>query len=67
MVMPGAQMDGASIYELLDKEKVTITAAVPTVWLMLLTYLQENNLKLPHLKKVIIGGSAIPENILRGL
>ncbi len=65
MVMPGAQMDGASIYELLDTEKVTITAAVPTVWLMLLTYLQENNLKLPHLRKVIIGGSAIPENILR--
>ena len=65
MVMPGAQMDGASIYELLDTEKVTITAAVPTVWLMLLTYLQENNLKLPHLNKVIIGGSAIPEKILR--
>ncbi|HBT34880.1 MAG TPA: long-chain fatty acid--CoA ligase [Hyphomonas sp.] len=65
MVMPGAQMDGASIYELLDTEKVTITAAVPTVWLMLLTHLQENNLKLPHLKKVLIGGSAIPEKILR--
>ncbi len=65
MVMPGAQMDGASIYELLDTEKVTITAAVPTVWLLLLQYLRENDLKLPHLKKVIIGGSAIPENILR--
>ena len=65
MVMPGAQMDGASIYELLDTEKVSITAAVPTVWLMLLTYLQENDLKLPHLNKVIIGGSAIPEKILR--
>ncbi|MAN45821.1 MAG: long-chain-fatty-acid--CoA ligase [Alphaproteobacteria bacterium] len=65
MVMPGAQMDGASIYELLDTEKVTITAAVPTVWLMLLNHLQENNLKLPHLNKVIIGGSAVPEKILR--
>ena len=65
MVMPGAQMDGPSIYELLDSEKVTITAAVPTVWLGLLTYLQENNLKLPHLKRVLIGGSAIPERILR--
>ncbi|MEM6899039.1 MAG: AMP-binding protein, partial [Pseudomonadota bacterium] len=65
MVMPGAQMDGASIYELLDTEKVSITAAVPTVWLGLLTYLQENQLKLPHLKKVIIGGSAVPERILR--
>ncbi|WP_273279513.1 long-chain-fatty-acid--CoA ligase [Hyphomonas atlantica] len=65
MVMPGAQMDGASIYELLDTEKVTITAAVPTVWLMLLNHLQENDLKLPHLEKVIIGGSAVPERILR--
>jgi fatty-acyl-CoA synthase len=65
MVMPGAQMDGASIYELLDSERVTITAAVPTVWLGLLTYLQTHQLKLPHLKKVIIGGSAIPERILR--
>lgn len=65
MVMPGADMSGKAIYELLDKEKVTITAAVPTVWLMLLTYLQENNLKLPYLKKVVIGGSAVPEKILR--
>ncbi len=65
MVMPGAQMDGKSIYELLDSEKVTVTAAVPTVWLMLLSYLQENDLKLPHLRKVIIGGSAVPERILR--
>ncbi len=65
MVMPGAKMDGASIYELLDSEKVTMTAAVPTVWLMLLNYLQENDLKLPHLKRVVIGGSAVPERILR--
>ena len=65
IVMPGSQMDGASIYQLLSEEKVTITAAVPTVWLMLLTYLEENNLKLPHLRKVVIGGSAVPERILR--
>lgn len=65
MVMPGADMSGKAIYELLDKEKVTITAAVPTVWLLLLTYLEENNLKLPHLRKVVIGGSAVPERILR--
>ncbi|MEL7547368.1 MAG: long-chain-fatty-acid--CoA ligase [Pseudomonadota bacterium] len=65
MVMPGAQMDGASIYELLDTERVTITAAVPTVWLGLLQYMEANNLKLPHLQKVIIGGSAVPERILR--
>ncbi len=65
MVMPGAMMDGASIYELLTSEKVTLTAAVPTVWLMLLTYLHDNKLELPYLKRVLIGGSAIPEKILR--
>jgi len=60
LVMPGGKMDGASIYELLDSEKVTFTAAVPTVWLMLLQYLEETGNKLPHLKKVVIGGSACP-------
>jgi fatty-acyl-CoA synthase len=40
MVMPGAKMDGASIYELLDSEGVTFSAAVPTVWQMLLQHLR---------------------------
>ena len=60
MVMPGAKLDGPSIYELLDTYKITFTAAVPTVWLMLLQHLEANNLKLPYLKKVVIGGSACP-------
>jgi fatty-acyl-CoA synthase len=60
LVMPGPRMDGAAIYELLDTEKVTFTAAVPTVWLMLLQFLEETGNKLPHLKKVVIGGSACP-------
>ena len=60
LVMPGGTMDGASIYEMLDTEKVTFTAAVPTVWLMLLQYLEETGKKLPYLKKVVIGGSACP-------
>src|SRR5918995_1280291 len=60
LVMPGGKMDGPSIYELLDTEKVTFTAAVPTVWRMLLQYLEETGKKLPHLKKVVIGGSACP-------
>ena len=62
LVMPGGKMDGASIYELLDTEKVTFTAAVPTVWLMLLQHLEETGKKLPHLKKVVIGGSACPRS-----
>jgi fatty-acyl-CoA synthase len=60
MVMPGAKLDGASVYELLDTYRVTFSAAVPTVWLMLLQHLEANNLKLPHLRSVVIGGSACP-------
>jgi len=63
LVMPGGKMDGASIYELLDSEKVTFSAAVPTVWLMLLQHLEANGLKLPYLNKVVIGGSACPRAI----
>ena len=65
MVMPGGKMDGASIYELLDTEKVTFTAAVPTVWLMLLQHLEETGSKLPYLRKVVIGGSACPRMITK--
>ena len=60
LVLPGPKLDGASIYELLDTQKVTFSAAVPTVWLMLLQYLDANHLKLPQLERVIIGGSACP-------
>ena len=63
IVMPGGKMDGASIYELLDTEKVTFSAAVPTVWLMLLQHLEETGKKLPHLRRVVIGGSACPRVI----
>jgi len=65
LVMPGAKLDGASVYELLEGEKCTMSAAVPTVWLMLLNYLRETKSKLTTLKRVAIGGSAVPENLLR--
>jgi fatty-acyl-CoA synthase len=65
MVMPGARMDGAAIYELLESEKVTFSAAVPTVWMMLLQHLEATNSKLSTLSKVAIGGAAVPERIMR--
>jgi fatty-acyl-CoA synthase len=60
LVLPGAKMDGPSIYELLNTYKVSFTAAVPTVWLMLLQDLERTGGKLPYLKRVVIGGSAAP-------
>lgn len=64
MVLPGPLMDGASIYELLSDEKVTLTAAVPTIWLSLLAHLEAHDLALPNLNKVIIGGSAAPRSMI---
>ena len=65
LVMPGARMDGESIYELLETEGVTFSAAVPTVWQGLLAHLRQNNLKLSTVKRVLIGGSAVPESLIR--
>ena len=64
IVNPGPNMDGESIYQLLTEEKVTFTAAVPTVWLMLMQHLETNKLDLPDLETVVIGGSAVPRVML---
>jgi fatty-acyl-CoA synthase len=65
LVMPGPGMDGKSIYELLEHEQVSATAAVPTVWLGLLQYLQETGKELPYLKRVVVGGAACPPMMIR--
>lgn len=65
LVLPGPAMDGASIYELLDREKCTLSLAVPTVWMMLTGHLRESGNKLPFMKRVVIGGSAVPEAMIR--
>jgi fatty-acyl-CoA synthase len=60
LVMPGPKLDGASLYDLMESERVTATAGVPTVWLGLLQYLEANALTFHHLKRVLIGGAAAP-------
>jgi len=60
LVFPGAALDGKSIYELLETEKVTLAAGVPTVWQMLLAHLKTHDLRFNHLKRTVIGGSACP-------
>jgi fatty-acyl-CoA synthase len=64
LVMPGPKLDGDSICELLTDERVTMTAAVPTVWLALLQYLEKTGKTLPDMKRVLIGGSAAPRSMI---
>jgi 3-(methylthio)propionyl---CoA ligase len=60
LVFPGAAMDGKSIYELIEAEKVNYAAGVPTVWQMLLGHMKQNGLRFSTLKRTVIGGSACP-------
>ena len=64
LVFPGAKLDGASVYELLDKEQVTLSAGVPTVWLALLDYCAQNKFKMSSVKRTLIGGSAVPVSMI---
>lgn len=64
LVFNGPLFDGENMYNLLVDEGVTRTAAVPTIWLMLLNHLQTNGLKLEKLKSVTIGGSACPKSMI---
>jgi len=60
MVFPGPAMDGKSIFELIESEKVTFAAGVPTVWQMMLGHMQQGELRFSSLKRTVIGGSACP-------
>jgi acyl-CoA synthetase (AMP-forming)/AMP-acid ligase II len=64
MVMPGAAMDGASLYDLMEAEKVTVSAGVPTIWMMLLAHVKENNLKFSTMNRTVIGGSAAARSMI---
>jgi acyl-CoA synthetase (AMP-forming)/AMP-acid ligase II len=65
MVFPGPHLDGKSLYEQFESEGVTMSAGVPTVWLGLLAYLKQNNLRFSTLKSTVIGGSACPPAMIR--
>jgi 3-(methylthio)propionyl---CoA ligase len=65
MVFPGAQLDGKSLYQLFEDERVTFTAGVPTVWLGLLNYMREGNRRFSTVKRLVVGGSAFPPAMIR--
>ena len=60
LVFPGPALDGKSIYEMIEAEKVTYAAGVPTVWQMLLTHMKPAGLRFSTLTRTVIGGSACP-------
>jgi len=65
LVLPGAGLDGKSLYELFEAEGVTISAGVPTVWQGLLAHVDANGLKFSTMRRSAIGGSACPPAMIK--
>ena len=65
LVFPGPGLDGKSLYELFESEKVTLSAGVPTVWQGLLAHVEANGLKFSTMRRSVIGGSACPPAMIR--
>ncbi|MEM7023245.1 MAG: long-chain-fatty-acid--CoA ligase [Pseudomonadota bacterium] len=64
LAMPGPKLDGASLYQQFERDGVTMSAGVPTIWLGLLNYLEETGQRFTTLRRVVIGGSAPPSSMV---
>jgi fatty-acyl-CoA synthase len=68
LVLPGHRLDASSLLDLIARERVTLSGGVPTIWLSVLRALdsQPNTIDVSSLRALIVGGSAVPEAMLRG-
>ena len=66
LVLPGPHLDPASLVDLFERERVTITAGVPTIWMALLQFLDANPgaRDLSALRSMVVGGAAIPQALI---
>ncbi|WP_158745738.1 long-chain-fatty-acid--CoA ligase [Acidisphaera sp. L21] len=64
LVMAGRHLDGASLASLMNSERVTFSAGVPTIWLGLLQHLRASGARLDTVKSLVIGGSACPPMLI---
>lgn len=64
-VLPGPMMTPQIIAEMMDEYKVTISAAVPTIWLGLLQVFEKGTYDTSSLRAILCGGSAAPKSMIR--
>ena len=64
LVLPGPRLDGASLYELMETERVTVSAGVPTIWLGLMQHLEQHGLRFSTMRRTAVGGSAMPVSLI---
>jgi fatty-acyl-CoA synthase len=66
MVMPGPFLQAKPLADLIEQERITFAGAVPTIWMDLLRYADENKPDLSSIRQVACGGAAVPEALMRG-
>lgn len=66
LILPGRWLDGVTVLRTLNDERITVSGGVPTIWLGVLDALQRSGLSLPHLKRLMIAGSACPRELIDG-
>jgi 3-(methylthio)propionyl---CoA ligase len=64
LVLPGQRLDAPGLYELLECERATVTAGVPTIWIALMRHVEQGGLPLSTLKRILVGGSAMPPSLI---
>ena len=65
-VLPGVHSDPEPVAKLIDEEGVTLSAGVPTIWLGMAEYLEENpDVDISNIDRLTVGGSAPPESLIR--
>lgn len=64
LVLPGPRLDAASVYELMETERVTVSAGVPTIWMGLIQHVEQNRLQFSTMRRTGVGGSAMPKALI---
>jgi acyl-CoA synthetase (AMP-forming)/AMP-acid ligase II len=64
LVLPGPNLDGKSLYELMEAERVTVSAGVPTIWQLLLSHVEQHGLRFSTMRRTLVGGSAMPQAVI---
>lgn len=64
LVLPGPRLDGASLYELMETERVTVSAGVPTIWMALMQHVEQHKLRFSSMHLTVVGGSAMPLSLI---
>ncbi|MDO5630919.1 MAG: long-chain fatty acid--CoA ligase [Paracoccus sp. (in: a-proteobacteria)] len=63
LVLPGPRLDGENLARLIEAERVTLSAGVPTIWMGLLAGIEATGADVSSMTRTVVGGSALPPSM----